>query len=206
LVSVGVVHGLWTDRWSTTDASVELKELGKLPHIVGKWEGRTVEQSAAQEALPESNRNLLRRYVNRVDGTVADVLLARGRPGPLLMFHTPPECYPAAGYELIGQTKRYLSQSQDASMPDEFWVATFKKSTDLFPITVRVYWAWSAEGKWQAPASPRLTFAPYPTIYKMYVVQTIPNENAEFENAPVHDLVKELTTAARRSLFSSTSP
>jgi hypothetical protein len=206
LVSVGVVHGIWTERWYSADVPAELQDLRKLPLTVGRWDGKELQRDSAQEALPNAPKNLLLRYVNRFDGTSADVLLGRGRPGPMVIFHLPPECYPAAGYEMIGKPKRYLSPSDDGNgVSDEFWVATFKKSTDLFPITVRVYWSWSATGGWRAPDSPRFTFAPYKAIYKLYVVQTIPDERAELEGSPAHDLIKELTKASRESLFSTTA-
>lgn len=207
LVSVGVVHGIWTERWQTVDVDAELQEFRKMPLTVGRWDGKELQQDSAQEALADFRKNLLLRYVNRFDGTSADVLIGRGRPGPLVMMHLPPECYPAAGYDMVGRPKRYLSTTDNSdSAPDEFWVATFKKTTDLFPSTVRVYWSWSATGRWQAPDSPRYVFASYQSIYKMYVVQTIADERAELDGSPVHDLIKELTKASRESLFSTTSP
>src|SRR5262249_54825822 len=116
--------------------------------------------------------------------------------------HLPTECYESAGFERIGQPKRYLSESGQGYY-DEFLVATFKKTTDVIPVTVRVYWAWSGNGKWQIPERPRVAFAKYQVLYKMYIVQNLPNEDAAFEGAPAHDLIKELTSAMRGSVFQS---
>jgi hypothetical protein len=206
LLCVGVVHGIWTDRWLAPDDEQVVQELEKLPLRLGNWQGETLASNSANEAIPESRRNLVRRYVNRADGSVADILLGRGRPGPMLMYHTPPECYPAAGFEMVSPPKRFLSQSEEAGKPDEFWVATFKKTKGADLTTVRVYWSWSATGQWLASESPRMTFARYPLIYKMYVVQNIPHENVDVIESPVHDLMKKMTKATRETFFSSARP
>jgi hypothetical protein len=199
LVSVGFVHGLWTKRW---DASSEqdISEMEKLPMEVGAWVGQTAQDDAAKQLRADSKNFLSRRYVNRTDGAVANVMLTRGRPGPMVIKHLPTECYESAGYQLVGKPKHYSTQTD---VSDEFWVATFKKTTDVMPIIVRVYWSWSATGRWQTPDRPRLTFARYPTLYKLYVVQNVLDENEPSETAPVHELIKELTNAMRGSVFSS---
>jgi Protein of unknown function (DUF3485) len=206
LVSVSVVHGLWTDRWDAKTGQPCPLELEQMPVIVGGWEGKTVEEPSRQQILAEGTNNyLVRRYVNHGDGAVATVLLTHGRPGPLVMRHLPTECYLASGYELVGEPKRFRSQSSDKQV-DEFWVGTFKKSSDVLPVTVRVYWSWTGTGLWQTPERPRLTFARYSVIYKLYVSQNLRSENEEFEGAPAHDLIKELTSAMRGSIFSSNRP
>jgi hypothetical protein len=202
LLSVGFVHGLWTDRWISR-TSQKILEMEKLPLIVGAWEGKPVHQDADEQVFPDPGTFLMRRYVNHNDGTAASVMLTRGRPGPMAIRHLPTECYPSSGYQLVGQPKRFLSPSPDNKVPDQFWVATFKKGADDFPVSVRVYWSWSATGLWQAPDRPRVTFARHWMLYKLYVVQNIRDENEESEGAPVHDLIKELTSAMRSSIFSS---
>jgi hypothetical protein len=204
LLSVGFVHGLWTDRWASGSAE-EIMEMEKLPFVAGAWEGTTIKEDSANRILDTAGRYLSRRYVNHADGTVASMMLTRGRPGPMVIKHLPTECYVSSGFEMVGQPKRYLSEN-DKGPADEFWVATFKKSTDVLPVIVRVYWSWSATGRWQTPDRPRFTFARYPTLYKLYVVQALPSEDEPFEGAPVHDLIKKLTVAMRGSIFSSSLP
>jgi hypothetical protein len=204
--SVGVVHGLWTERWSNTDTNQEIAEMDKVPTKVGAWEGKTIWDESTRAALPDAANCLVRRYVNQTDGTVASVLLTRGRPGPMVIKHLPTECYPSSGYDLMASPKRYLSPDSDGKMTDEFWVATFKKTSGIQPITVRIYWSWSGNGQWKVPDRPRLAFAATPTLYKLYVTQNLRDENESFEGAPAHDLIKELTAAMRGSLFSPSHP
>jgi hypothetical protein len=206
LLSVGVVHGLWIERWSSRTSSQEILEMNNLPLSVGAWEGKSLSQGSDEQIFPDSSKFLLRRYVNHGDqynGAAASVMLTRGRPGPMVTLHLPIHCYPSAGYDLVGPPKRFLSQSPDSAVPDEFWVATFKKGADDFPVTVRVHWSWSATGQWQTPDRPRMTFSRYWVLYKLYVVQNIRDEDEESEAAPVHDLIKELTRAMRSSIFSA---
>jgi hypothetical protein len=203
---VGVVHGLWTERWASIDLNQEIAEMDKIPVKVGAWEGKTIWDESTRAALPDAANCLVRRYVNHLDGNVASVLVSRGRPGPMVIKHLPTECYPSNGYTLIGAPKRYLSPRADSKITDDFWVATFKKTTDIAPITVRVYWSWSGNGHWQIPDRPRLTFASSPTLYKLYVTQNLHDENDVFEGAPVHEFIKDLTLSLRGSLFPSAQP
>src|SRR6266852_4737772 len=190
LVSVGVVHGLWTNRWGAGFAGQDISDMEKLPLEIGPWEGQTIEDEVTKQLRAGSNNFLSRRYVNHTDGTVACVMLTRGRPGPMVIKHLPTECYESNGYQLVVRPKRHLTNGK---VPDQFWYATFKKTTDVIPIVQRVYWSWSATGQWQTPENPRLTFARYPVLYKVYVVQTLVNENEPpYEGAPVHDLIEDL--------------
>jgi hypothetical protein len=204
LLSVGVVQGLWTDRWVSRIASQEelAAEMEKIPLNVGAWEGKAVQENPDYHPQDAANNYVKRRYVSHTDGTVASIMITRGRPGPIVIKHLPTECYPSSGYQLVGEPKRYLSDS-DGKVPDEFWVATFKKSNEIVPTSVRIYWSWSGSGQWQIPDRPRMTFARYPVLYKLYVVRILVNENEELEGAPVHDLIKELTRAMRLSFFAA---
>ena len=111
-------------------------DLDKLPWVLGTWEGAEVTDDHANQVLNSSTIYLRRRYINRADGSVADLLITQGRLGPMVIKHLPTECYESAGFELVGQPKRYLSESEQR-YPDEFWMATFKKTTDVVPVTVR---------------------------------------------------------------------
>jgi hypothetical protein len=204
LFGVGIMHGRWTQRWTPT-AAQHILDMENIPLVIGMWEGKPIEEKVVQQVLGGGNQFLLRRYVNQYNGTVATTMLTCGPPGPMLIQHLPTECYVSAGYEQVGQTKRFVSQSPDSKVPDEFWVGTVKRTTDAFPVIVRVYWSWTAIGGWQTPDRPRFTFAPYPMVYRIYVIQSLADENEQFEGALVHEFIKELTTAMRESVFVSSS-
>ena len=104
-LSVGFVHGLWTDRWVSKTASHEalVAEMEKVPLNIGKWEGQTVQDNPDYRPIDDANSYVVRRYINKADGSGASVMITRGRSGPLVIKHLPTECYPSSGYELVGE-------------------------------------------------------------------------------------------------------
>jgi Protein of unknown function (DUF3485) len=203
LLGVGIAHGFWTNRWASDQLSDEqMAEMEQLGLRIGGWEGRTIPREQVREALADTTECMQRRYVNPLDGSSCAVLLTRGRPGPMVIKHLPTECYPSSGFAIVGEPKRFLTNNK---IPDEFWVATFKKTTEAFPLTVQVYWSWSGDGQWRVPEQPRLAFAKFHSIYKMYVVQTLVNENEPMERAPIHEFIAALTNDARTTIFQQKS-
>src|SRR4051794_5686375 len=94
LVGLGIVHGLWTDRWGALIASDQLAaHLDQVPMTVGAWEGKPIEGSQTALPLAERTSTLVCRYVNQQDGNTVSVLLNCGRPGPMVIKHLPTECY-----------------------------------------------------------------------------------------------------------------
>lgn len=204
LIGVGIVHGFWTNRWASDQVSDEqmaaMENLGRLikaKNDTVAWEGKDIPREQVREALVDSTKCLQRRYTNLIDGNSCSVLLTRGRPGPMVIKHLPTECYPSSGFELVGAPKRYLTSKAS----DEFWVATFKKTAEAFPLTVRVYWSWSGDGHWRAPDQPRMAFAKFQSIYKLYVIQTVSNDDDAAGREQIQDFVAALTDATRKDLF-----
>jgi hypothetical protein len=202
-LSVGFVHGLWTDRWVSRGASHDelVAEMEKVPLTFGAWEGKTVYVSS-HPLLPDATNFALRRYVNQKDGTALQVMLTRGRPGPMVIKHLPTECYPSSGFEVVEPPKRFFSEAT-GKVTDEFWVATFKKTAEVVPTIVRVYWSWTGTGRWQTPPQPRIAFAHDRVLYKLYVVRPLLHEDDEVEASPVHDFIRVFGDAMRKSFFPS---
>jgi Protein of unknown function (DUF3485) len=199
LVGVGIAHGFWTNRWSPDEVTPEqMATMETLNSQIGVWQGRTIPRESVREALADTTECLQRRYVNNLDGSACSIVLTRGRPGPMVIKHLPTECYPSNGFEIVGSPKRFLTSNKIA---DEFWVATFKKTGEAYPVTVRVFWSWSGDGQWRAPDQPRMTFAKFQSIYKLYVVQTLFAEAEPIERAPIRDFIAALTNETRETLF-----
>jgi hypothetical protein len=103
-----------------------------------------------------------------------------------------------AGYNPIGSPTRYTAQSP--AQAADFWTVEFSKPSIPIPVHLRIYWAWSATGAWQAPDYPRLAFASFPKLYKLYVIcQTVPADEhlerrscTEFLTAFLPELQKAL--------------
>jgi len=205
LLGLGFVHGLWTDRWATASAADDLvAHLERIPRTVGAWEGKPIEESHSARPLTDQTKSLMFRYVNQDNGNVVSVLVTCGRPGPMVIQHLPTECYVSAGYEIAEQPKRFVTRADADGISHEFWVATFSKTSDVIPVHARVYWSWSATGEWRTPERPRLTFARYPILYKLMVVQSLGSATDQYEGSPTHEFIRGYTAELRKSLFAST--
>ena len=87
LVASGVVHGVWTDRWSDQgDLAETAQRLEQLPMTIGAWHGNVVEM----ERDPNSSLAgmIARRYVNASNGKGVTILLACGRSGAVSVIDT----------------------------------------------------------------------------------------------------------------------
>src|SRR5262245_24980077 len=91
IVSLGIAHGLRTERWATELSSEsEMQALEQMPLVVGNpeefgsWVGKSIHRDNIREALPDESTSLVRRYSNR-DNESVGVLLSRGRPGPMVI-------------------------------------------------------------------------------------------------------------------------
>ena len=71
----------------------------------------------------------------------------------------------------------------------EYYIADFEKKTKTGRDRARVRWAWSTDGTWVAPDSPRWQFAKnlmgVPVLYKIYIVTPVPE--AEGDGRPEDD-------------------
>ena len=81
VVLCGMVHGFWTDRWTTSLPPAQAAErLGRVSLEVGDWAGQTLPSKSRPEGIAGQ---LYRRYINRVNGTKITVALFTGLPGPV---------------------------------------------------------------------------------------------------------------------------
>jgi hypothetical protein len=193
----GVVHGVWTYRWSAPAALQRATaRMADLPMTLGDWDGQPGELDARQLAVADVSGHLLRRYVNRRSGAVVTVMLLCGRPGPVSV-HRPEVCYGGAGYELAGPMAKHPAPAEAG----EFWACRFQKFRAGVPEHLRVLYAWSATGKWEASESPRTAFARSAALYKLYVIREMARENEPLEEDPSVAFLRALVPALQKALF-----
>jgi hypothetical protein len=197
VVSSGVIHGVWTNRW-TTPAVLEqaVARMDDLPMTLGDWDGQLGELDERQVAVADVSGCVHRRYVNRRTGDVVVVLLSCGRPGPLSV-HTPEVCYRGAGYDQVGVRVKHPGPAETG----EFWVCRFQKQRSSVSEHLRVFYAWNATGKWEPSESPRGTFARFPALYKLYVIRQLPREDEALEEDPSVEFLRALLPALQKALF-----
>jgi len=168
MITSGIVYGLWIDRWSPSpEPRAAAARLADLPMAIGEWQGETL---PFEEGPRGTVGCLARRYRNQVSGATVSVLLVCGRPGPVSV-HTPDVCYSGAGYDPTAPPTRYTMPRGSVAGPAEFWTADLQEVGAAVPARLRIYWGWSATGSWTAPDNPRLAFARFPALYKLYVLR-----------------------------------
>ena len=198
LVATGVVHGVWTDRWSAqTDLHEAAAGLQKLPLNLGGWQGSDFET----ERDPKSGMAgvIARRYVHAKDGKIVTILLGCGRSGPVCT-HTPDVCYAGNGYE-VEKPRRFRMPSIAGQAAQEFWSARFVRERASGRTHLRIFWAWHGTDTWKIADNPRLSFAGEPMLYKLYVVREMTQPDEPLESDACVEFMQELLPAFRASVL-----
>jgi len=199
LIAGGVVHGMWTHRWSGTaaaDGGIDL--LAKIEEPVGEWKPGPA-QPVNERDVPKGTKATSRQFANESIGKRAVVSVSCGIPG-VVSAHTPDVCFLGSGYKLKNPpSKQTLPLAGGGTV--EFYIADFEKTTASGTESVRCRWAWTADGTWHAPDYPRLYFArsqaSLPVLYKLYVVHAIGDEDLT-KSDPYRTFAADLAVALGR--------
>ena len=184
----GFAQGLLSHRWlpnvAVHDAALALNDI---PAEIGNWSSEDVALPDADQKIGGIAGYVQRTYRDRTTGTEVSLLLVAGESGPIAV-HPPTACFSGRGYNVvrepgilaIAKSGAELPVSavttSDASKNHVFNQADFANSAIDDVSLIRVCWAWSTNGHWEAPANPRLQFARAPYLYKLYVSERwIPN-------------------------------
>lgn len=201
LAAGGVVHGMWTHRWSESPPeSAGLYLLDTLDRPVGDWvPGETIPYP--EKEIPQGTRVSCRAFVNEKANKRVVVSVTSGTPG-VVAAHTPDVCFLGSGYKLKAPPTRQTLTAANG-VEASFYVADFEKTTAAGTESVRCRWTWTADGTWQAPEYPRLFFArsqmSLPVLYKLYVVHPLGDEELT-RNDPYRTFAAELAGALGRPL------
>lgn len=200
----GLVHGLWTDRWAKSgdreQAVARLESVDFVPIEGGDWECDRVRLDAADLARVGIDGHLSLRFRHRYTGARLSVLLVCGRPGPVAV-HTPDVCYRASGFQQSGSAERRQIQRESNTPAAEFWDAHFSRPAPVKAQQLRVLWAWTADGNWQAPDNPRVVLGGQPYLYKLYLIHEIgPAEKRGKEDVALRFL-RQLLPSLEPALF-----
>lgn len=198
LVASGVVHGVWTDRWSEpTDLVAAAARLDKLPMTIGAWHGSTVEME--QDAKGGLAGMVARRYVHAASGKSVTILLACGRAGAVCT-HTPEVCYAGNGYE-VEKPKRFALPSAGGQPAPEFWTARFVKERASGKTHLRIFWSWHGAEAWQIAEHPRVHFAGEKRLHKLYVIREMLQPDEPLDGDACVEFLQELLPALGRDVF-----
>jgi hypothetical protein len=170
----GVLQGRMSNRWGPSpDTLAAARELERIPHEFGDW------RLKASEDLSKGTREMLqcvgyfvRRYENQRTGDIVSVTLLLGPPGPIAA-HTPEICFPSQNYQSRNQRQQVAIPGASGG-ENLFWSLDYKMN-DIRGDLLRVYYAWSAGGRWEAPEDDaRFAFAGRPYLYKIQLSGLLP--------------------------------
>ena len=196
LILSGLVHGRWTDRWTSSTAPAEAAaRFDKVSEfVIGEWGKGEPIDAARTQADDRIAGTLQRRYKNARNQELAIVLVC-GRPGPV-SIHSPDICYTASGFT-VGTPTRITVEGTKAT----FWTATATRVTATQESRLRLFWAWNAGDGWTASDDPRVAFARRPVLHKLYVVRDLDSLNEEVKKDPSLTFMQEFLPQLDATLF-----
>jgi hypothetical protein len=199
IIGSGFVHGLWTERWQPSTALDDaVARLQSMPGNLGEW---TIHpQSIDPDQLTQAGAvgSWLCRYQSQKTHQWISVMLLCGRSGRMAV-HRPETCYTGAGWELAGAPSPFpLTFSPDQHA--EFLTGRFDKEAAGRSAQLRIFWSWHDGSTWQAPESPRWTFAHRPYLYKLYVIREITQRSDNVAQDPAVGFMKLLLPELTRRL------
>lgn len=180
LVAAGaVVNGMVTQRWSVFEPDPALTD--RLHALEVRYEDWQAKEIPTEMPTNERSTATTRGYESPTTRRTGVVTLISGIPGSV-STHTPDVCYPGSGYRTLREATR-----ETAALPGgrtaTYYVADFEKRTATKQDRARVRWAFTTDGTWVAPDSPRWEFATQltraPVLYKLYVVTPLPEESGD---------------------------
>ena len=207
LIGGGVVQGMITHRWQPiVRTNGPETRLAAIPLQLGEWDGKDGELSTAERSAAGVTHDLLRTYTNQATGDVVTVTLMCGPTGPIAV-HPPTACYRGAGYQQAGETRsvRIESVTSEKKTGHVFAIADFYKPARSDQPQPRIYWAWSTNGHWVTPDSPRLEFASSPVLFKLYVTCERPF-GSKPGPTPADEFLKLLLPEVQRIFISNGEP
>jgi len=201
VLAAGLVHGTWTHRWQDDPALDDAAaRLARVPTKAGAWTAGEAELIPPDELRSAGVRACWKRTFTSADtGQKVLVLLLCGPTGKMCA-HRPENCYPSQGYDLTANPLLYPVKLPD--QPDaEFRTARFARpEVATGGSQLRIFWAWNAAGRWQAPENPRWTFAPQTFLYKLYVIRVLPPRPERTEEDPAADFLRHFLPELTRAL------
>jgi len=197
IVVSGYVHGIWTERWGKGEEPTRLAaRMAELPLQIGEWEGEDTAQKASTLDR-ELSGSIQRRYTHVPTGQSVTIALLCGRPGPICI-HTPDVCYGASGYE-VGKPAVIDAPAGDG----KFWTADAVRTRSTETSRLRIFWAWSHDGRWAAVKDPRSAFAGEAALVKLYVLRDLTGANEKVEDDLCLRFLQAFIPEAQAGLFSS---
>jgi hypothetical protein len=184
LLGIGVYHGMATDRWSNPDADDHPgKWLADPPLVIGDWKG---EQLPREDEDDAKTGVVNCRFTHARSGRWVVTSVTSGRGGRV-SIHNPEHCYLGSGYKVVDSIRQEsLTVEGDAC---SLWTGHFQKKKATGMESIRIYWGWTKDGRWQAPEYPRWNYMGTVRLHKLYVIHPVTGSDAPEDLAAYHDFM-----------------
>ena len=160
------VHGAVTQRWEAFAPDAARTE--RMHAFAVKYADCEAVEVPHDVPLKERSTATSRRYTSESLGLGAMVSMISGVPGAVAT-HTPDVCYSGNGYVCL---RGPLRESIDlpGGGTATYQVADFERKRESSAERLRIRWAWTADGRWDAPDYARFRYMKVPELFKIYIV------------------------------------
>lgn len=144
------------------------ESLSKIPETIGAWTSTPMTIDERELRLGEISGYFRREFRHAETGRAVVLTILCGAAGPMSV-HPPTACFEGVGYSLIsGPSVVGVTDAEDVTI--SLNKATFRPQGAMTSDVVRVFWGWSPNGEWDAPANPRISYRGQPVLFKLYTV------------------------------------
>ena len=144
------------------------ESLERIPATIGAWTSKpmTIDERAIR--LGEISGYFRREFRHAETGRAVVLTILCGGAGPMSV-HPPTACFEGVGYSLVsGPAVIGITDTDDITI--SLNKAAFRLQEEMTSDMTRVFWGWSADGTWDAPANPRIAYRGQPVLFKLYTV------------------------------------
>ncbi len=198
---VTYVQGRWSERWTTHDDLGNMAgRVERVPFRFGEWSGEVGEEQDPKILKTAGAIDSITRIYRDAKKESLSMFLLFGRPGQICN-HTPEHCYPSVGFQALGSP--VIEKIDTPAGIAEFSVNTYRKFDEKGgTTTLRVYWGYSADGKWASPESIKWTFGGQWGVFKMYVIVPVADSgNMTAEQNRAHAFIRDAAPMLKATLF-----
>ena len=170
--------------------------ISEIPADIGNWSSTLLEIDDREKRIAGIAGSVRREYRNQHSGQTVVLTVLNGSSGPMSV-HPPTACFEGVGYTLIAGPS-VADIRDDSGHAVTLNRAVFRQGDGAASEAVRVYWGWSTDGQWEAPANPRFAFRGEPNLFKVYVIDR--TTGGADKNSPGEAFLREALPVIRRTL------
>lgn len=174
IVSGAVLHGRATNRWESLTPGDS--PVAKLHDVAIHFADYSPTDIPSEMPVMEKSRVTCTQFRSNSLNTAVTVSLTTGIAGSVAV-HTPDVCYVGSGYTMTQRPSKQTIELPGGKSAT-YYVAEFEKKRATGTDRQRVRWAWTTDGQWDAPDSPRFRYLRAGELAKVYVVTPLAESSA----------------------------